>query len=100
MAKKADSQPPQPSILNPEPEGTEAQEATPKAQGPMPDVQPRARQSSAPFCPYHKKTRCVSRRSDQFFTRYYCPEEGCSFSIKIPRPRIRPAEEEQDFAAR
>lgn len=93
MAKKADTQPPQPSTLNPEPEGAEPQ-------GPMPNVQPRARQSSAPFCPYHKKTRCVSRRSDQFFTRYYCPEEGCSFSIKIPRPRIRPAEEEQDFAAR
>lgn len=48
----------------------------------------RARQSAAPFCAIHKKTRCESKGSTPFFTRYYCPEPGCRFSIKMARPTI------------
>lgn len=57
-----------------------------------------------PECPYHH-VPCESNRSDPFFTRYYCPTQGCSYSQKVPRPkieeRIRRAEaEEQDFSTR
>jgi len=65
----------------------------------------RARQSVAPFCPYHKGVRTKSNNSTGLFTRYYCPEEGCQFSVKIARPNIEAAvkrirEEEEDFSAR
>ncbi len=42
----------------------------------------------APMCPYCNVV-CESKRSEPFFTRYYCPKEGCSFSQKVPRPTIR-----------
>ena len=78
---------------------------TPKGSKPTakPKAKPkRLRQSKQPFCPYHRKVRCKAGRSDQFFTRYYCPEEGCTFSQKVPRPR-RPEDveaEQEDFSAR
>jgi len=87
-----------------------AKPAKPLADDPAADVveqpatkpaPPRARQSSAPFCPYHKKTRCKAGHSDAYFTRYYCPEEGCTYSQKVARPnmpsRLHRAE---DFGAR
>lgn len=67
-----------------------------------PKTKPRGRQSAAPECPYHKK-RTKAGNSTGFFTRYYCPVEGCPFSIKIsrPRPKNRPAEAKpSDFSAR
>lgn len=49
-----------------------------------------------PICPYHHKP-CTSQRSDNFFTRYKCNEDGCTFSTKVARPqilkRVRQAEE-------
>lgn len=41
-----------------------------------------------PECPYHK-CACESRRSEPFFTRYYCPQPGCGYSEKVARPTIR-----------
>ena len=68
---------------------------------------PRGRQSAAPDCPRcstdEKRVRCVARRSDAFFTRYYCPTEGCPFSLKVARPSLRGRRQEPDeerFAAR
>lgn len=70
----------------------------------QPAESPRARQTSQPFCPYHKDVRCKSRNSGAFFTRYYCPVDGCTFSVKLPRPEIgqrtREADEEEGFSAR
>lgn len=63
----------------------------------------RARQGNAPFCTTHKDVRCESKHSDPFFTRYYCPVEGCRFSLKISRPNPKqkpPPEPEEDFSAR
>ena len=88
-----------------------AESGNPKAaKPPVPDVPnppPRGRQSAAPCCPYcstaDKKVRCVSKRSDSYFTRYYCPNEHCPFSIKIPRPSLRrraQRPDQDDFAAR
>ncbi len=75
---------------------------TPAAEEPKGKDQKRARQSAAPFCPYHKKTRCKANRSDVFFTRYYCPEEGCTFSVKQPRPEMpsRLHAQQDDHSAR
>lgn len=57
----------------------------------------------APECPYHK-VPCESNRSEPFFTRYYCPEPGCSYSQKVPRQRLaelaRRRDEEEGFSAR
>jgi hypothetical protein len=71
------------------------------ASSPAEPVQ-KGRQSAAPFCPYHPDTRCESRGSTPHFTRYYCPVEGCTFSIKQQRPDIRRriAEQDEDFSAR
>jgi hypothetical protein len=55
---------------------------TPPTEG---DDEPRLRQSAAPLCPYHG-VRCESKRSEPYFTRYYCPEDGCSYSQKLPKP--------------
>ena len=63
---------------------------------------PRGRQTAAPLCPYHKK-HCVAKRSDAYFTRYYCPVKGCSFMVKQPRPQLANrlyAEQAEDFSAR
>ena len=62
----------------------------------------RGRQSAAPTCPYHKGTPCVARNSNSYFTRYYCPKEGCPFMIKQPRPnmRTRLSRQDEDFSAR
>lgn len=65
----------------------------------------RARQpaSLVVTCPYHK-CKCKSNRSDPFFTRYYCPEKGCTYSQKVPRPqmieRVEAAEDQDRFSAR
>lgn len=80
------------------------------APGPVDDVdqvpaiaaQPRGRQTAAPLCPYHKK-HCVAKRSDAYFTRYYCPVVGCQYMVKQPRPQLATrlhAEEAEDFSAR
>lgn len=83
-------------------------ETRPQAEQPM-DLQPvqterRARQGIAPYCPYHKESRCESRRSEALFTRYYCPVDGCGFAVKVPRPniaqRMARMEEDGDFSAR
>ena len=70
----------------------------------------RLRQGNAPPCPYCSKegkppVMCVSQRSDPYFTRYYCPTEGCNFAVKVPRPQLRDRlrraqEDEKDFSAR
>lgn len=76
---------------------------TPPGAAPPPSAEPtkdaeRGRQSDdrRPLCPYHHKP-CTAQRSDAFFTRYYCTEEGCTFSTKVARPqilqRVRQAEE-------
>lgn len=55
-----------------------------------------------PVCPYHQ---CETRanHSDPLFTRYYCPEPGCGYSQKVPRPQIDEIlrrREQEDFSAR
>lgn len=95
------------------PPESETPHVDPRPQGPVGETEaaetktpyaPRARQSAAPMCPYHQKTRCVSKRSDPYFTRYYCPEEGCTFLAKIPRPnlptRLHAEEQQGDHSAR
>ncbi len=56
-----------------------------------------------PICPYHH-CECKSRRSEPYFTRYYCPRTGCSYSEKIPRPTIEKEREraaaQDEFSAR
>ncbi len=53
-----------------------------------PKQQPLAPQSDKPVCPYCKVS-CRSNRSEPYFTRYYCPERGCTYSVKVPRPRMQ-----------
>lgn len=58
----------------------------------------------APECPYHH-VACKSNHSDPCFTRYYCPTPGCTYSQKVPRPRLaqlvrRREALEEDFSAR
>ncbi|HUX14959.1 MAG TPA: hypothetical protein VMW52_00715 [Phycisphaerae bacterium] len=91
MAKKSITQTPDEPEPQPDPGAQEAQ---------APDA--RGRQSAAPECPYHKGTRTVSRNSNSYFTRYYCPVEGCPFMIKQPRPQMRTrlSREDEDFSAR
>jgi len=62
----------------------------------------RGRQSTAPECPYHKGIRTKAGSSDPRLTRYYCPVEGCAFSVKVPRPQLsrNPLDEGEEFAAR
>lgn len=57
------------------------------------------RQSSAPICPIHK-VRCKAGHSTSHFTRYYCPEKDCDFSVKQQRPTAVIPREEEDFSAR
>jgi hypothetical protein len=57
-----------------------------------------------PVCPYHQ-VACKANHSDPCFTRYYCPEAGCSYSQKVPRPRLaqlvrRRDARDEDFSAR
>ncbi len=66
----------------------------------------RGRQCNQVICPYCK-VKCKSRRSEPFYTRYYCTDEGCSYSVKIPRPilvesakRRRVPQDEDDYGAR
>lgn len=50
---------------------------------------PGQRQDEAPpECPYHH-VACKANRSEPFFTRYYCPIDGCTYSSKQPRPLMR-----------
>lgn len=115
MAKKPHE--PSPSHAAPEAilpaAGDKTQDAT---SGPGPAAaEPRLRQGNAPLCPYCSKKDekgkivepvvCQSQRSDAFFTRYYCPTEGCPYTEKVARPqiqqRIRQQEaSEQDYSAR
>jgi len=85
-------------------ESTETAEApAPREKAAPPKKDPgRGRQSAAPMCPYHPKRRCKAKGSTPFFTRYYCPEPGCTFSVKQPRPEMRTRlhEDEEDFSAR
>jgi len=81
-------------------------QADPKPQ-PQPETDPpqddsaRGRQTSQPECPYHPGTRCKSGGSAPYFTRYYCPVDGCPFSIKVPKPVLaKPREEGEEFSAR
>lgn len=61
---------------------------------------PRGRQSNQPTCPYHGQ-RCKAGSSSPWFTRYYCPVEGCSYSEKVQRPALSAQlGEEEDFSAR
>lgn len=57
-----------------------------------------------PVCPYHPGVECKSKRSEPFFTRYYCPEPGCTYSAKIARPQLDQIlarrEAQEDFSAR
>ena len=98
MPKKAQSGKPKADSPEPKP-------AVPDVPNPPPPA--RGRQSAAPVCPYcstkDKPVRCVSKGSSSFFTRYYCPTEGCSFSIKVARPSLRRRQQrpdQEDFAAR
>jgi hypothetical protein len=110
MAKKPIDHNPPEAIL-PAAETSPAADAAPAS----PDSEPRLRQGNAPICPYCSKKNekgeiiepvmCKSVRSDAFFTRYYCPTEGCPFSEKVARPQIRQRvrqqeASEQDFSAR
>lgn len=56
-----------------------------------------------PLCPYHK-CECKCNRSDPLFTRYYCPEKGCTYSAKVARPQmdqiLARREQEEGFSAR
>ena len=44
-----------------------------------------------PLCPYCSKpgspVACKSNRSELYFTRYYCPTDGCTYSMKVPKPK-------------
>jgi hypothetical protein len=58
------------------------------------------RQSAAPFCPIHN-ARCKAGSSTAVFTRYYCPEADCAFSVKQQRPKTsQRMEPEEEFSAR
>lgn len=61
-------------------------------------------EQNRPTCPYCSQAKsaviCVAKRSDPFFTRYYCPTAHCSFAIKVARPKARPRVEQDEFAAR
>lgn len=65
---------------------------------------PKAPDNETRTCPYHKEL-LKSNNSTPFFTRYYCPNEGCTYSEKVPRPdvkqqRARAEAAEQDYSAR
>lgn len=57
----------------------------------------------APLCPIHK-VACVSRNSSPYYTRYYCPDPGCSYSEKVMRPGLQRVlqreRDEEDYSAR
>jgi hypothetical protein len=76
----------------------------PTPEQPVVKEEPRARQGSAPFCPYHRTQRCESNNSTPVLTRYYCPLPDCTFSIKVPRPNAAKeaalTEPPEDFSAR
>lgn len=65
----------------------------------------RLRQNLPPKkCPYHKDKVLVSGRSDPYFTRYYCQVDGCSYSEKVPRPKLsehlKRAQDNEGYGAR
>lgn len=65
-------------------------------------------QRPAPECPYCSKPGapvvCKSKRSDPYFTYYYCPNDQCTFSQKQPRPALlrtmQKQAAEEDYSAR
>ncbi len=67
--------------------------APPPASSEPPSTEPAAEapllpQADKPECPYCKGP-CTANRSEPYFTRYYCPTRGCTYSVKVPRPRIQ-----------
>lgn len=46
---------------------------------------PRPRNGAVMFCPYHD-VQLKAGKSENVFTRYYCPEAGCKYSQKVARP--------------
>jgi hypothetical protein len=100
-------QPPQQPPSTPPPT-TGAQE--PAVNPPAPkEARPKRQQAAArsdkPECPYCK-CACESNRSEPYFTRYYCPNKGCNYSVKVPRPNMQQrlaadrAAEQGGFSAR
>jgi hypothetical protein len=41
-----------------------------------------------PECPYCK-IPCGAGSTHGYFTYYYCSNEGCTYSIKVPRPQMK-----------
>lgn len=77
--------------------------AAPEA--PPPASAGRQQPSDERRCPYHKNVKLTANRSEPFFTRYYCPVDGCTYSEKVPRPDIKQRAQqaqdaEQDYSAR
>lgn len=85
-AKKS---PDRPLGLRPAPAGEPKAAAKPADAKPAEPAEGQVLRQNAPppVCPYCN-VACESNRSDPFFTRYYCPTAGCSFSTKVPRPRV------------
>lgn len=67
-----------------------------------PALPPRGRQSTSPkspdrpICQYHQ-VPMEAGRSEAFFTRYYCPVEGCNNMRKQPRPEAAAQMREKQF---
>jgi hypothetical protein len=92
------------------PENASAESAPPESEPPA-EEPPRGRQDKpAPNCP-RCQVPCESRRSDPYFTRYYCPHKHCNYSAKVARPEFiarqqrlrkpqKPQTPESDFGAR
>lgn len=47
-----------------------------------------------------KVVLCEAKGGSAFFTRYYCPTKGCSYSEKRQRPRRKTGVVQDEFAAR
>lgn len=59
---------------------------------PVAPTRPRLGSSHQPRCPYcstdEKEVLCTARSTRTLITYYSCKTEGCTFSVKIPRPDI------------
>ena len=65
---------------------------------------PKQPENTTRACPYHKLL-LRANKTEALFTRYYCPEEGCTYSEKVPRKSIRQQSEQaqndqENFSAR
>ena len=83
----------EPSADNPPTEPRKSKDSAQEKYGPTPaggKVDPLLPAEEAPAnaviveCPYCGE-RCAANGGDAYFTRYYCPTKGCTFSHKLPK---------------